>query len=95
MAKCAFCQKEVPVLGRVGRCDVCPSCDHDLHCCYQCQFYDAKAHRECREPQAEYVSDKEKANFCDYFVFDPQIQVKTADKEAQKAKFESLFKKSK
>lgn len=32
-----------------------------------CQFYDPKAYNECREPVAERITDKEKANYCDYF----------------------------
>jgi hypothetical protein len=33
-----------------------------------CKFYDAKVYNECRETNADRVTDKEKANFCDYFV---------------------------
>ena len=32
-----------------------------------CDFYDAGAYNQCREPQAERVLEKEKGNFCDYF----------------------------
>ncbi|MDO8527137.1 MAG: hypothetical protein Q7T03_05545 [Deltaproteobacteria bacterium] len=92
MSLCAFCQKEVSLSGTVGRRDVCPHCDADLHCCFQCHFYNPDVHHECTEPQADYVSEKEKANFCDYFRFDPHAKVKVADKEAQKAKLDALFK---
>lgn len=93
MPFCAFCQKEVVCQEKVGRTEVCLHCDADLHCCYQCQFYDQKSHHECREPQAEYVSEKDKANFCDYFAFDPQSKVQTAPKDALKTRWEDLFKK--
>jgi hypothetical protein len=44
----------------------------DLRCCRQCRFYDTTLANQCREPQAERVSDKTAANFCDYFaVGDP------------------------
>lgn len=93
MPTCAFCQKKIELSEKPGRCDLCPHCDRDLHCCFQCLFYDANAHHECREPQADIVLEKDKANFCDYFIFDPQIQVKTEDKNAARAKLEALFKK--
>jgi hypothetical protein len=33
-----------------------------------CKFYDVKVYNECHESNAERIVDKEKANFCDYFV---------------------------
>lgn len=33
-----------------------------------CGNYDPSAHNKCREPLAEWVSDREKANFCDLFI---------------------------
>ncbi len=32
-----------------------------------CEFYDTTVSDSCREPIAERVSDKKKANFCGYF----------------------------
>jgi hypothetical protein len=32
-------------------------------------FYDRARSKQCRETVAELVSDKAKANFCDYFVY--------------------------
>lgn len=92
MPSCAFCQNEV-VIESVGRRDTCPSCGRDLHCCYQCRFYDASAHNQCHEPQADRVVDKEKSNFCDYFGFDPQIRIKSVSKDNAKSKLEALFRK--
>ena len=94
MKKCAFCGQEIEVTDRIGRDDRCPRCANDLHCCLQCAFYDPAAHHECRESSAEFVSDKEKANFCDYYVFDPQVQTDTHKKAGDaKKQFESLFRK--
>ena len=76
----------------ISRRDFCPKCMADLHACRQCFWYDIRVSKQCREPMAEWVADKEKANFCDYFRFDPQIKVKVADKEAQRTKLEALFK---
>lgn len=92
MADCAYCRKEVP-LSKPGRSDDCPHCAKPLHCCYQCRFYDPSAYNECRESQAERVVEKEKPNFCDYFVFDPQASRGLSSKEEALRKFESLFKK--
>jgi hypothetical protein len=33
-----------------------------------CKFYDSKVYNECYESNADRIVDKEKANFCDYFV---------------------------
>lgn len=93
MAKCYFCGGELKLEGKVFRRDECPHCRRDLHACVQCRFYDPPAHHQCREPQAEPVSDKEKANFCGYFVFAGRREW-DADQAAQAKKaLEDLFKK--
>lgn len=59
-----------------------------------CAFYDAGAYNACREPQAERVLDKERANRCDYFA--PAREGRSAagaEKAKQKAALEALFKK--
>ncbi len=53
--------------GRFGRRDDCPGCGRDSRVCLNCEFHDIGRHNECREPQAERVVDKERANFCDFF----------------------------
>ncbi|UCC55384.1 MAG: hypothetical protein JSU75_08385 [Gammaproteobacteria bacterium] len=50
----------------------CPSCNADLHVCRLCKFYDPAVARSCREPVAEEVHNKERANFCGYFQPRPQ-----------------------
>ncbi len=67
MSRCASCKKEVTVEGKVGRRDTCPHCGSDLHSCLNCGFYDEGAYNQCRETEAERVTDKEKSNFCDFF----------------------------
>ncbi len=68
-------------------------CDNDLHICKNCEFYDTKSYHDCRESNAEYVTDKEKSNMCDYFK--PAKRKKSTVKKSQDArrKLEELFKK--
>ncbi|MBF0610439.1 MAG: hypothetical protein G8345_01270 [Magnetococcales bacterium] len=49
------------------RQSTCSKCGRHTHVCSNCCFYDPGHYNDCREPQAERVVDKEKANFCDYF----------------------------
>ncbi len=69
MQICHGCRKELSLGREIGRRDECPLCGADLHCCLNCRFYDRAAPKQCREPQADLVREKEKANFCDYFSF--------------------------
>jgi hypothetical protein len=66
VAGCAFCGGELGK-GPFGRRDECPKCGGDVHCCLNCRFHDPHAHNQCREPQAEPVTDRDRANFCDFF----------------------------
>ena len=49
------------------RADTCPRCHAELHVCKMCVDYDTRVAKHCREPTAEEVSDKTRANFCDHF----------------------------
>lgn len=49
------------------RVEECRSCRAELHVCRMCEFYDVSVAKHCREPIADEVKDKERANFCDYF----------------------------
>jgi hypothetical protein len=69
MKKCHACSHELSLSEKTGRKDECPSCHADLHCCLNCRFYDQRASKQCREPVAEPVREKQKANYCDYFFF--------------------------
>ena len=57
----------MPMGGTVSVRDACSKCNFDLHSCVNCGHFSREAYNECREPQAERVLDKEKANYCDYF----------------------------
>ena len=92
---CFHCQNELTLEGKVSRRDQCSNCGSDLHCCRNCDFFDEYAHNKCREPQAEYVSDREKGNFCDYFRFllSGGIDAQKDAKEKAKTEWETLFRK--
>jgi hypothetical protein len=52
---------------RVGFRDECPGCGADLHVCRNCAHHEPSAYNECRESNAERVSQRDRANRCDYF----------------------------
>lgn len=93
---CFRCQKENSVSGKVSRLDSCSQCHSDLHVCLNCSFYDAFAHKQCREPAAETVRDKEKSNFCEYFTPNQKADALNANSKSDNARsaFDNLFKKS-
>jgi hypothetical protein len=49
------------------RLEECRKCGAELHVCKLCEWYSIAVAKHCREPIAEEVKDKERANFCDYF----------------------------
>lgn len=51
----------------LGRRAECPVCHAELHVCRMCRHYDVAKAKECREPVAEPVREKTRANFCDWF----------------------------
>jgi hypothetical protein len=96
MGYCHRCGSERDPSPKIGFKEVCGSCNAYLHCCKNCRFFDPPASRQCREPQAELVSDKEKGNHCEYFELSSR-PYKGSDglkkREAAKTQFDSLFKK--
>jgi hypothetical protein len=69
MKSCHSCKKSLDLGREIGRRDECPFCNADLHCCLNCRFFDRSAPKQCREPQADLVREKDKANFCGFFTF--------------------------
>ena len=94
MKVCRACKKELSIGREVGRKDECPFCGADLHACLNCKFHDRSASRQCREPLAEPVKEKEKANFCDYFVFaEASTGALAAETDKERKELEGLFRK--
>jgi hypothetical protein len=94
VSACHFCGGPLDPKMRVARSTVCPGCGRDLHACVQCRHHDPRAHNQCREPQAEWVTDRERANFCDYFSLDPvgKSGARPDRAGAARTKLDSLFK---
>lgn len=94
---CHSCGNELEFLVKVGvkvgRQDVCPHCRSDLHCCKNCELYDPSLHNECRETHADFIRDREEANFCQHFNFlDGDAPKKSDEAQKSKVKLEQLFK---
>lgn len=89
---CWKCKKEIAV-SQVYRTTECPLCSNDLHCCKACKFYSTGSHNDCRESSAENVRDKEKANFCDYFVINKDLNTSNEKSKSDAARdaFNALF----
>ena len=95
MKVCHACGKEFATGREIGRKDECPFCTADLHCCRNCRFFDRSASKQCREPIAELVREKDKANYCDLFQFKETmagIPAKDGEVSSRKA-LDDLFKK--
>lgn len=93
--ECFSCHKKFDVAERVSIREVCPHCDADAHVCKNCTFYDPKVYNECREPQADRIQVKDRANRCDYFQPRAEGTGGTAVDKAKALKdaAEALFKK--
>ena len=77
----------------LSRRDQCPACHVYLHVCRMCRHFDRGVAGQCREDDADDVTDKEIVNFCDYFepsadAFDAS---RKADADAARAALDGLF----
>jgi len=100
---CHNCGREIKLITKVGRKDECPHCDADMHCCKNCRHFDPGKSNQCIESQAEYLRDKLRANFCEYFSPNTRVPLtsrgntkrltaNTPQDDVRKA-FDALFKK--
>ncbi len=55
--------------GSPGRTESCDHCGSDLKVCLNCVSYDPRAAYQCRDRRTEPVSEKNLANYCEYFEF--------------------------
>jgi hypothetical protein len=94
MKICSLCRKETEIDRFFSKKSVCSKCGGDLHICLNCKFYSGSAHNKCIETKAEFQRSREKANFCDYFIFRESGHA-SPNKEREDAikKLDDLFKK--
>lgn len=93
MKTCFACKKPLDVGRETGRRDECPHCRADLHCCLNCRFHDPSAPKQCREPQADLVREKDRANFCDFFAFRESAAGPAGDAGSARKALDDLFRK--
>lgn len=93
--KCYKCSKNLDlVAGKdIGRSIECSGCLASLRCCKMCKFYDTSSYNDCREPTAERIVEKEKANFCDHFKLCEGLNNTNNGKNAAMDAANALFKK--
>jgi len=73
------------------RHEECSHCRAQLHVCRMCLYFDTAAPQQCREPVADNVSDKQRANFCGYFQINPQAYADPSDQTADSRQLGALF----
>lgn len=76
-----------------SRMEECSACSADLHSCLGCNNYANHLSNSCNEDRADFVSEKEKSNFCDFFSPNPTASVSRDNSETKlaKAKLAELF----
>jgi len=95
---CWYCGSPVKNSEPVGRSQICPDCGKDLRSCRNCKHFLPKENG-CSESQAENPSERDRANFCDWFGLNPKYRAATpGEKNARdaagdaKTAFDNLFK---
>ncbi len=80
------------VLLPLARLAECPHCRAQLHVCRMCMFFDRSAPQQCREPVADAVNDKQRANFCGYYQINPNAFTAPSDQVAvSRSQLDALF----
>lgn len=82
--KCGYLHENL--LLPFSRSQECGVCSADLHCCRGCENYSAHVADSCLEDRAESVTNKETANFCDFFSASKICFTGTDNSEAEAAK---------
>ncbi len=94
-AKCYKCN-DILILevGKdISRYENCTKCNASIRCCKMCQFYDTSSYNDCREPTADRIVEKEKANFCDFFKLGDGTNNDNEKKASALSAADALFKK--
>ena len=93
MHQCHFCKNELEIDTKVFRTSICPHCGKDLKICLNCQFYRPGAQWDCAETIDEPVRDKDRGNFCAYYVLKEVNDKSGGTSQGQKTRdlFDNLF----
>ncbi|MGY0581632.1 MAG: hypothetical protein ACW7DP_06395 [Paraglaciecola chathamensis] len=81
------------IITPVSRREECSQCKTDIHACKMCLNHDAQNRTGCDEERAEYIVDKERANFCEYFALSSRAfdDTKLDKQRRAKAQLAALF----
>ena len=66
MPSCWSCDAPLDAPEKIRREATCERCQAWVHACKNCHFWNDSG-RSCEEPAADWVHDRERANFCDFF----------------------------
>ncbi len=92
---CYYCGEPAGNI-KVTRESLCSICQKELKVCLNCRFYDEGAHWDCKENISEQVIEKDRANFCEFFMYVDRVDEKYQQKlkkdlEEARNKFLKLF----
>lgn len=92
---CFSCKKNIDIDSKPGFREECIHCGHDLHSCVQCAHYDPKIYNECKETSADRILEKERANYCEFYLLKNNSSEASATnkKDDLLSAAEALFKK--
>ena len=84
--KCWSCGTDLPdpEWGKVSFRAECDKCGAALHSCKGCRFYHPGLPNDCEVPGTDFISDREKMNFCEDYKFankDPKEKIDPKDVE--------------
>lgn len=66
--ECWNCGENLDDIPRpITRHNSCPQCFHELHCCRMCREFAPNETIQCRDERTDPPTNKENANFCDFF----------------------------
>ena len=66
--ECWNCGENLDDIPRpITRHNSCPNCFHELHSCRMCREFAPNETIQCRDERADPPTNKENANFCDFF----------------------------
>ncbi len=91
---CYKCSNVLDIASPISRTAVCSYCGADVRCCKNCVHFSLGSHYDCKEHVDELIVDKERANFCDWFLLNKSsAQEQAFNKKIDDAKnqFNSLF----